>query len=396
MDAIDHWAHLLTGESRERIEDSRARIESFGIEHLTEELARREDIDAAAGGCMLASAIEELSKRGIPMTKIEGKLRGDPDVWPSVTELVAAAFLAKVTIDPEAGIELDARSKAGGSRPDLRLTFPDLDNGATFEFKALSLSAGETRFFAQAATVLPAMCPSWGFATQHIDIDRSGDLYAPSRAERRADELQNRRAMRKLPAGAPRHIAAAVVAAHYSEQKYLERARDRVEEAIQQLPKGDDCWVALWWTNGAPLGSMRQLLTTIDFPPHILGIVLLGAVVVFPDPEIHYYHFFIPRDLSEDERPKVVSLVDHPFAEKILEIVEESSGVRPTLIVHPEGTRQRRQRVLFRDGQRRLFPFNLVLDRDPPGIREAAAFEGDPSEEERVARGVVPDARRIH
>lgn len=181
------------------------------------------------------------------------------------------------------------------------------------------------------------MCPSWGFATQHIDIDRSGDLYAPSRAERRADELQNRRGMRKLPAGAPRDIAAAVVAAHYSEQKYLERARDRVEEAIQQLPKGDDCWVALWWTNGAPLGSMRQLLTTIDFPPHILGIALLGAVVVFPDPEIHYYHFFIPRDLSEDERPKVVSLVDHFLAEKILEIVEESSGVRPTLIVHPEG-----------------------------------------------------------
>lgn len=396
MDAVDHWAHLLTGVSRERIEESRTRIESFGIHHLTKELARREDIDAAVGGSMLASAIDELSKRGVPMTKLEGKLRRDPDVWPSVTELVAAGSLARITTDPEAGIELDAGSKYGGPRPDLRLTFPDIDNGATFEFKALSLSAGETEFFAQAATLLPTMCPRWGFATQHIDIDRSENLYAPSRTERRANELQNRRAMKRLPAGAPRDIAAAAVAAHYSEQKYLERARDRVEEAIRQLPEGDDCWVALWWTNGAPLGSMRQLLTTIDLPLHVLGIVLLGAIVVFPDPEIHYYHFFIPRDLPDDELPKVASLVDHPLAGKILEIAEESSGVRPTLIVHPEGTRQKRQRVLFRDGQRRLFPFNLVLAPDPPGIREAAAFEGNPSEEERVARGVLPDARRIH
>lgn len=379
---VDAWTERLTGLSPKRISESREWIESLGSRRLSAELARP-DIDAAAGSCMLLSAFEELSQRGVQQTKLEAKLRNDAEVWPSVTELIAVSVIAR-NAAPSTGIELDAYGESG-RRPDLRLRFSDGGPPLTTEFKAVGLSDREAELFSAAAEVLPEMAPAFGVGTQHISADAHENLYAPTRAERRAQELENRRIQKRLPAHI-RGLNGAAVAAHYTEEAYLIRTRDKVLESLSQLPASDECWVAIWWSNGAPVSSMQQLLETVDLPAHVRGIILVGAAVVVPDPEIHYFQIIIPRDdVLREDTPSVVSEEEHPFAEVIFGQLEQSTGVRPTLIVHPRGPRPKRQRLLFRDGSRRIFPFNLLIGPDPPGVRELVVFKGSPEEERRRA-----------
>lgn len=391
---VDEWTQRLTGLPRERLTESREWIESLGIDHLSEELTRP-DIDAAAGSCMLRSAVDELAGRGVEMTKLESKLRNDPSVWPSVAELISVNAIARISA-PGALAELDGGNRIPGSpRPDLRLYFRELGQSLAVEFKAVGLSVRETGFFRKAAAVLPNMVPSFGVACQHIAADTDQPLYAPTKAERREQELDNRRRQKHQPPHI-RRLNAAAVAAHYTEQAYLERARDRVLESLRQLRSKEQSWVALWWSNGAPVALMQQLLSTVDLPKNILGILLVGAAVVAPDPEIHYFQIIVPRDQEiRDSLPPLVSEVGHPFADAILEQVEGSTGVRPMLITNPRGPRPKRQRLLFRDGTRRIFPFNLLLTPDPPRVRDVVAFEGSPEEEMRLAREVFQDAKRL-
>lgn len=336
IEVVDEWTQRLTGLSRERLAEAREWIGSLGIDHLRLELTRP-DIDAAAACCMLKSAVEELEDRGIESTKLESKLRRDPAVWPAVTELIGVSAIAKLYA-PEATLELDGGDpKPGSPRPDLRLSFPKTGQSLTVEFKAVGLSEEETTFFQRAAAVLPSMLPSFGVADLHVAAQTDQPLYAPTRAERRKQELENRRNQKRQPAHI-RYLNAAAVAAHYTEQRYLERARDRILESLRQLPGAEPGWVALWWSNGAPVSAVQQLLSTVDLPANILGVFLVGAAVVAPDPEIHYFQIIIPRDEEvREELPDVVSAVGHPLAGKILDEVERSTGVRPTLIVHPPG-----------------------------------------------------------
>ncbi|MDX6635648.1 MAG: hypothetical protein QOF06_1851 [Solirubrobacterales bacterium] len=113
----------------------------------------------------------------------------------------------------------------------------------------------------------------------------------------------------------PPHIGdlhGAVVVAHDTEPHYLKRVQDRIETALRQLSDRDDCWVALWWSNGAPAIAVRQAFTEIDLPKHVLGIMLVGATVAVPSAEIHYYDIILPRkELDEREiEPPVLSLKD--------------------------------------------------------------------------------------
>lgn len=50
------------------------------------------------------------------------------------------------------------------------------------------------------------------------------------------------------------------------------------------------------------------------------------------------------------------------FATLVLERFERSSGVRATLL------HGGRQELIRRDGKKRIVPFNLLLDADPPGF----------------------------
>lgn len=388
---VDSWTERLTGLNLQRISESREWIESLGSKRLSAELTRP-DIDAAAGSCMLLSAFEDLSTRGVQRTKLEAKLRNDAEVWPSVTELIAVSVIAKNAV-PSTGIELDAHEESG-RRPDLRLRFSDGGPPLTTEFKAVGLSDREAELFSAAANFLPNMAPAFGVTTQHISADAHEKLNAPTRDKRRAQELENRRNQKRIPAHI-RGLNGAAVAAHYTEEAYLIRARDRVLDSLSQLPTSDECWVAVWWSNGAPVHSMQQLLETVDLPAHVRGIILVGAAVVVPDPEIHYFQIIIPRDEAlHEDTPSVVSKEEHPLADVIFRQLEQSTGVRPTLIVHPRGPRPKRQRLLFRDGSRRIFPFNLLISPDPPGVRELVASEGSAEEERGRAAGPLRNAKR--
>jgi hypothetical protein len=367
---VDEWTTRLTGLRQEEIEKARARIDSFGIDHLSAELTRRANIDAVAASCMVVSSIDALIDRGVPESKLVSKLRRDKDVWPAVAEMIGARKALDL-FDSEAAVELDAGPLPDGPNADLRLSLSTGERGVSIEFKAIGLSEQEVAFFQRSSRLLPKLCPDLGVSTNHIAIDNEHPIRVPTRAERRARASEERRRVKKLPAHA-RNLTGAVIAAHYTEQRYLERVRERIETALRQLDPADDCWVALWWSNGAPALAVHQALTIIDLPAHVQGVLLLGAAVAFPDPEIHYYAIMLPREELADQSEdfSIVSPDDHPLAGLVFGAFERSSGVRPTFLVDPVGVRSKRQPLIFRDGKRPIFPFNLLIGPDPEGARE--------------------------
>ena len=74
--------------------------------------------------------------------------------------------------------------------------------------------------------------------------------------------------------------------------------------------------------------------------------------------------------MPSDAQAPVVSLEDNPLAEPIYDAFIGSTGVRPTLLLEPTGTRGARAPLLARDGSRGIFPFNLLIGADPPGTSE--------------------------
>jgi hypothetical protein len=386
MHAVDEWTTRLTGLRQEEIEKARTRIDSFGIEHLSDELTRRADIDAGAASCMVVSSIDVLIDRGVPETKLVSKLRRDKDVWPAVAEMIGAGKALDL-FDSNAKVELDAGPLPDGPNADLRLSLSTAERGVSIEFKAIGLSEQEVEFFQQSSEILPKLSPDLGVRTNHIAMDNEHPIPVPTRAERRARASEERKRVEQLPARA-RNLTGAVIAAHYTEQRYLERVRERIETALRQLDPVDECWVALWWSNGAPILAVHQALTTIDLPAHVQGVILVGAAVAFPDPEIHYYAAMLPRGelAGQNENPSVISPDDHPLAGLIFGAFEGSSGVRPTFLVNPVGIRSKRQTLLFRDGNRPIFPFNLLIGPDPDGARE---FTGSTTAERELTAGTL-------
>jgi len=143
-----------------------------------------------------------------------------------------------------------------------------------------------------------------------------------------------------------------------------------VLEAIRQLPTHDECWVAIYWSNGAPLESVHRTLRSPEIPEHVAGIALVGCGVVFPHPEIHCFTSWLHRNATEDDNVVVASANagQNDLAELVLKRFERSSGVRATLLSFGKDV------ALLRDGSQRLLPFNLLLDPDPPGLdRNSAA-----------------------
>lgn len=376
---VDGWTYRLTGLPPERIAEARNAIDVWGIEHLSTELCRRSDIDAAAAACMLVSAIGALTERGVPETQLLAKLRRDPGTWSSVTEIIAGRSVLRF-FDQDAEIELDRGPGRVGPRADFRIREVGNLRGVTIEFKAIGLSDPETEFFHRMAPLLPRLCPDSGMATHHTAFENPHPPHIATRAERRAFALNDRRRRKRLPPSI-RDLHGAVIAAHYTEQRYLERVRRVIEEALRQLNPRDECWVAIWWSNGAPALSVQQVLSTIDLPPHVLGLMVVGAAVAISIPAIHYFDQRLPREelLGREADLSVVSLEANPLAERIYDAFEGSSGIRPTLLLDPDGIRGKRQKLLFRDGSRRIFPFNLLIGRDPPGMRDfVAGPEGGP------------------
>lgn len=380
MRTVDDWTTRLTGLPADKIASSRERLDALRIDHLSDELTRRADIDAAATCCMLDSAIDALTERGVEESKLVAKLRGDRAVWPTVAELMAGRSILRV-FDDNLEVELDSRPKRGPN-VDFRLTEHSANAGASVEFKAVGLSKAEVAFFQRMAPLLPHLCPESGVLTSHIAFDNPHPPHIPSRAERRRFRRQDRRRQKQLPPHI-RDLHGAVVAAHDTEQHYLKRVQARIEMAIRQLSDRDECWVALWWSNGAPAIAVGNAFTAIDLPEHVLGIMLFGAAVAVPSTEIHYYDIILPReelDAGAMETP-VLSLEDNPLGQPIFDTFQRSAGVRPTLLLDPAGgPRGRRQPLLVRDGRRPILPFNLLIGPDPPEMRAFATESKVPAD----------------
>lgn len=356
------WTRRLTGLDSARLADARQEVESWGFPATQRELVDRMDIDALAGAALLTSSIGGLVERGVPRNKLMSKLKTDPDLWPTWAEICAAEMIARHQ-DEEVKLDLEA-GRSRGSHADFRLTVPSDELGASIEFKAIGLSDDEVDFHARAGALLPRLAPRVGMATVHADVEQ--ELWIPGYAERKRPEEAYAPMRAKMPEHA-RSLTGGVIVGHFAEQRYLERLKVRLEDAVRQLPDGDACWVAIWWSNGATAEMAKRAFDVADLPSRVEGLILVGSAVAVPDPEVHHYNQILPRGAPADDEGHFYSLEENPLGEVVLERFEISSGVRATLLVEPK-TRPRIP-LLFRDGARRIFPFNLLVDADPDHAR---------------------------
>jgi hypothetical protein len=158
---VEEWAGRLAGVSAARIAADRERLKAIGIDHLDNEFCLRADIDAMVGACMLTSSLDALIERGVPKTKLVAKLRGDPDVWPNLAEIVAGRLLLPL-FGPGAEIEMDHGRRPDGPNADFRLTARGSGQSERVEFKALGLSAAENVLLRRRRRGAPPSGPELG------------------------------------------------------------------------------------------------------------------------------------------------------------------------------------------------------------------------------------------
>jgi hypothetical protein len=370
------WTERLTGYPPDVVRDGRSEIKSWRAPKLERELVERVDVDAAVGAAMLVQAVRELTDLGVPLTKLVSKLRGDNQVWPAWSEICAAASIARQQAPLELRMEED---RSLGRHADLRLVDPSDQSGASIEFKALGLSDEEVDFYREARPVLATLLPRRGAATLHTELGTR--LRAPSRSDRRELEKESRAKLKRILKPWGSELRAAVIVGHVAEQAYLERMGQRILTAIGQLPAVEESWVALWWTNGAPVSLVGRLFEVIELPAHIAGVILVGAGVAIPDSRIHHYNFILPAGADPEDAGEFRSLESEAIGDigqLVMKRFERSSGLRPTLMSDPSLVSA--APVLDRDGSRRWFPFNLLIDEDPPPVRSelrTTDLEGD-------------------
>jgi len=170
----------------------------------------------------------------------------------------------------------------------------------------------------------------------------------------------------------PKGLRGSVIVGHGSEESYALRVSRKVEGAIRQLPEHDKCFVAVFWSNGAPVALLADTIRWREIPEHVVGLILLGCGVAVPDRQIHCFTWTIDRESAHAEERKVYTLQEEyeDLAGVILDRFERSSGVRPVALYGGQ------RLILHRDGSRRIFPFNLLLDADPPQYARRAIGPG--------------------
>lgn len=264
--------------------------------------------------------------------------------------------------DTEVRLE-EGRSK--GSHADLRILAPGDPLAQSLEVKAIGLSDGEAAFCQRMFPSLRRLVPKVGLSHGHAPIEAMPPQL--SREQRREGERISRRNVKQVP-GYPKGLRGAVLVGHGSEKAYALRVSRRVEQAARQLPTRDECWVAIYWSNGAPVNEVAAMLRWTDIPDHVAGVVLIGCGVAFPHRNIDCYVVPIERDHPPDAERVVASQEDDmdDVARLVIERFERSSGVRATLLYGAQ------RLILRRDGSRRILPFNLLLDADPPQFERSA------------------------
>lgn len=356
-DELLRWVETLTSLPPDRVREAWARVESWKIAHVIREFEFRPTLDSAVAVTLLAEGIQELRAAGVPESKLMAKLRRDPDVWPTWAELRAAVLLHRVA-DREIQFHLEPDRRA--KHADFRFSIPGTTRSVDVEFKALGLSDEEVAFSRRVAPALDYLVPSTGLATFHSRMNL--ERFPLESIDRDAISAEASESCRNVP-GYPPGLAGACIVGHYGEQNYAERLYRRFRDEIAlQLPDGAQGWAAFYWTNGAPLRTILTRLRWSDTPENIAGLVLVGDALAFPSANIHSFTFIAERGADSEIVAQVASTNTTDLGRLVLERFEASSGVRPTLL----RDNQLHRDLLRRDGTRRILPFSLLLDKDPP------------------------------
>jgi hypothetical protein len=353
------WLDRLMGIPPGRVTAAVARIQSFGIPALTSRFARLRSLDDAVRALLLAEDVEGLVARGVQENKLVSKLKDTAQFEATWAEIRCAALIARRS-DADVGIELES-GRASGRQPDVRLVLPEGPPHTSVEIKAIGLANDEVAFMRRMGPVLGLLMPPVGLVNVHSPLDGAAPRFTTAALKPQHDEAA--RWASSVP-GYPDGLAAATIVARATEVSYTRRVARRVEEAIGQLPPGDECWVGIHWTNGAPIDAVVGALNWDEIPSRVVGLLFVGCVFAFPHRNIDCYLVGATRG-SAGVDPQYESDYDVTIARLIFERTEVSGGVRAAAMRAPIRGRQRE--ILRRDGRERILPFNLVLDRDPVG-----------------------------
>jgi hypothetical protein len=354
------WVKLLTNIDEDRSADAIAELRTWGLQALEDELLGEPDLDTVVAAVLLVESVDSLVTQGVERTKLLKKLRDakrSEAIWPVWAEIRAAGVLIG---HPEIDVRLEMESgRSGGRHADYRLEYPD-GSRVEVEFKAIGLSDAEVEWHRLAAGHFDRLLPPIGLTTLHGFV---GEPIRVSRDKRKRSWVGARRLASQLPPVAAQwgRVRGISIVGHQTEDEYLRRALSRVERALGQLSTDEECWVGLWWSNGAPIRAMNRLLETLRAPANVAGVSFIGQAVSVPWSEINCYITNVERGVDVSEF-SVSSTVDDHLAKLVLDRFESSSGNRPALLRSPGpkgGT------LLRRDGARRIHPFNLLFDADP-------------------------------
>jgi hypothetical protein len=133
--------------------------------------------------------------------------------------------------------------------------------------------------------------------TIHAPIDGARPQLAPEQLA--AMHEASARLARSAPPIFPSGITAAVIVARETEEGYIRRVAAAVEGALRQLPPSDECWVGLYWTNGAPVQAIVAALDWDQVPDHVLGLLFLGCALAFPHRNIDCYTVVASRGADQ-------------------------------------------------------------------------------------------------
>jgi hypothetical protein len=262
---------------------------------------------------------------------------------------------------PKVALRLE-EGKSRGAHADFRFAFPGSPDARSIELKAVGLSDAEIGFCERMAPLLESLLPLDGIVHLHAGIDQDlADISPEAQRSMKQAAVLSARVIQHHPAG----LRGTTIVGHGAEANYARRVSLRViQEAVEQLPVADECWVAVYWSNGAPMDDVRAVIPWEEIPSHIHGLVLLGCGVILGDPQFHCFSSRISRRARKADKTTVRSSHprEHEAAALALEAFERSSGVRPTLLKVGKRT------LLRRDGNERIMPFNLLAAWDPPGV----------------------------
>lgn len=311
-------------------------------------------VDGALAAVFLIEGMALLEERGVRRERLINKLRTS-EFWSTWTEIRVAAMICEYSQE-EFRVEIEPE-KSRGAHPDWGLRLPGSSGRAAVEVKAVGLSDSEVDFCRRMAPSLRRAMPRTGLVTIHAGIAALPPKAPGSIVNHSQRGARGRQ--RRTPAYLP-GLRGVTIVAHGTAAEYARRAAKKIESAVRQMPEGDACYVAIPWTNGASLHEIAAAIRWDAMPERVLGLIVAGAGVAFPMPVTHCFLATIERDNSLAEL-QVESIEEDmtDIAPTVFDRFGSSSGVRATLLQVGKAT------LVHRLGERRIDPFNFLVDRDP-------------------------------